>query len=189
MGVHPAPPTNIATGGPTGVDDNFLLLTAVGGLGNGSRLSVLNLTQWTGDYLAAGIDAIAMDVANFGTTDLFVRIMFEDPTMTGPPTNIAFSNTPFLLRAGSGWTRALFPLSDLIPGIGDVALALMKATAVRIYHSQADAFPNPAFPIAAVDGQLGVDNIRALSTVPEPATLLLLGPGLALLYTRRRKRS
>src|SRR3954447_19404395 len=53
--VVPVPPTNIPTGGPAGVDDNFLQLTALGGDGPGSRLSSFNLSRWSGDYLAAGI--------------------------------------------------------------------------------------------------------------------------------------
>jgi hypothetical protein len=48
-GDHPVPPTNILTGGPSGVGDNYLQVTALGGDGPGSRLSVQNFSQWTGD--------------------------------------------------------------------------------------------------------------------------------------------
>jgi hypothetical protein len=47
----------------------------------------MNATQWAGDYLAAGIDGIAMDLRNLGTTDLTVRLLLEDP-MGAPPANL-----------------------------------------------------------------------------------------------------
>jgi len=42
----PPQPAAVVSGGPTG---NFMLLTAVGGTGLNSRLSVLNESQWTGN--------------------------------------------------------------------------------------------------------------------------------------------
>ena len=99
---HPAPPENIPSGGPAGVDDNYLLLTAVGGNGPGNRLTVINASQWAGDYLAAGITGIWMDVNNFGNTDLALRLLVADP-LGGPPTNVAFSTDPIVVPAGSGW--------------------------------------------------------------------------------------
>lgn len=57
---HPAPPANIPTGGPGGADDNFMVLTALGGQGAGSRLSAINLAQWAGDYLGGGVTAFSV---------------------------------------------------------------------------------------------------------------------------------
>jgi hypothetical protein len=45
---HPAPPVNVPTGGPAGVDDNYLLLSAIGGVGAGNRLTAINVSQWGG---------------------------------------------------------------------------------------------------------------------------------------------
>ena len=56
-GAHPFPPANITTGGPAGVNDNFLMLTATGNPGAGGRLAVLNESQWQGNYLALGYHA------------------------------------------------------------------------------------------------------------------------------------
>ena len=50
-------PTNVATGGPLGSGDGFMELTADGS-GSNSRLTVLNRTQWTGNYIAAGVNEI-----------------------------------------------------------------------------------------------------------------------------------
>jgi len=87
---HANPPINVSSGGPSGVDDNYLRLTAVGGAGPGSRLSTINLNQWAGDYITDGITAISMDLYNQGQTDLYLRLLFADP-IPGPATNLAFS--------------------------------------------------------------------------------------------------
>lgn len=183
MGSHPAPPTNVPTGGPAGVDDNYLRLTSVGGGGSGSRLAVLNLAQWTGNYLASGVNAITMDVNNMGATDLSLRLLFENP-MGGPPTDAAITALVFL-PSGSGWRSVTFLVgpNDLTALSGSVTTVLANTTALRIYHSPAAAFPGPP-----VEAQLDVDNIRA-AAVPEPATMLLLGSGLAAVGAAVRKRS
>ena len=73
-GPNPVPPVNVSTGGPAGVDDAYLQLQALGGSGAGSRLSVFNMSQWTGDF--TGVPAIGMDVNNFGPDELVLRLLF-----------------------------------------------------------------------------------------------------------------
>ncbi len=184
-GGHPAPPQNIATGGPAGLDDNFLLLTALGGGGPGSRLTAGNLAQWSGDYLAAGVDRIEMWVNNFGQNDLFLRLLFEDPT-GGPPANVAYSADPIVIVAGGGWQKISYSLAeaDLEAALGDVNGALSGATVLRLYHGVADGFPGEA-----VSAQLGVDNIRAIAAVPEPATWALMIGGFGLTGAALRRRA
>ena len=186
-GVHPVPPQAIGTGGPQGADDGYLLLSAIGGPAAGGRLTAGNLSQWTGDYLAAGVDRIGMWVNNFGPTDLLLRLLVEGP-MGAPPSNIAFSADPVAVTAGTGWQQIAFSLdpADLIAGLGTVEGALSNTTTVRLFHGSADAFPGE--PVAA---QLGVDDISALAAVPEPATwaLLIAGFGAVGAMLRRGDRS
>jgi hypothetical protein len=171
MGAPPpaALPINASSGGPAGAGDAYLRLTALGGGGSGSRLTVANFAQWAGDYLAAGVSALEMDLLNLGTTDLSLRLMIADP-IPGPPTNIAFSTIAVSLPTGTGWTHVVLPIapSDLTAGLGSVEEALRNATELRLYHSPALNFPNPVLPIEAIVAQLGVDNIRAnAQPVPE----------------------
>jgi hypothetical protein len=114
---HPFPPVNVPTGGPAGAGDAFMLLTSTGFAGGGgpapgSRLTVINGTQWAGDYLAAGIVGINLLVNNLSSIDLFLRVMFEDAE-AGPPTNVAFSAVGVPVPAGAGWLPVFLPI---VPG-------------------------------------------------------------------------
>lgn len=170
--VPPVPPQVIGSGGPSGTGDAFLQITAQGGRGPGSRLTAINATQWTGNYLAAGIGSIGMDIRNLGSTDLTVRLLFEDP-VGGPPADEAVTTFGALLPAGTDWTHVVFPVSatDLTAVSGTTSTLLSQVTLLRIIHSPTadDAVP--------VTGALGVDNITA-AAVPEPASLVLIASAL-----------
>lgn len=188
LGTGPVLPANVPTGGPGGAGDSFMRLTAVGGGGGpapvpSSRLSVINIAQWAGNYLAAGVNGIIMDVDNFGTTDLALRLSLSNP-LPGPPTDFAISTEPVIVRAGSGWTSARFPIDPghLTALQGDILTALSTTTEVRLFHSV-----TPEFPPAPVVASLGVDNIRAVAQLPEAPTALLLGAGLAALLGAGRR--
>jgi len=179
--VPAVPPTVIANGGPAGAGDSFLQIAADGSAGAGGRLVAMNAAQWAGNYLAAGISAIAMDLRNLGQSDLTVRLYFEDP-IPGPPANEAVTTFGVLLHAGGGWTHALFPIApaNLTVLQGDATTLLSHTTVLRIFSgAEAD------FPPAQIAGVLGVDNIQA---VPEPETLALLALGLGVVAARTRRR-
>jgi hypothetical protein len=193
FGIAPQPHENVATGGPLGADDNHLRLTSTGTSGPRSRLTGTNGSQWSGNYLAAGITSITMDARNLGLNDLFVRLAFEGFGASGP-VNIAYTNAVFL-PAGSDWTPIAFSLlpGDLTAFLGNVNGALTNSTFVRLYHSEAPNVPNPDFPIPSLTAVLDVDNIGTQNgatpaSVPEPATLSLLLSGAVLGLWRERSR-
>ena len=185
---HPTPPTNVA-GGQGGADDNYLLIQANRPGGPGSRISALSGPQWAGNYLTAGITAIAMDVNNFGPEDLSLRLLFEDEQPMAPPANLALSKNAVFVPANSGWTRVYFSIApeDLLPGIfGTVNGALANTDIIRLFHNPAAEFPGPPNGQPVVSAALGIDNIAA--TVPEPSTYGLAVIGLlAFGWAKTRK--
>ena len=187
----PVPPENVGTGGPAGAGDAYLELQATGEPGPGGRLAVLNESQWTGDYLAAGIVAIAMDVNNFGPDEVTLRLLFEDFDAPGPPANLVTTLADIVVPAGSGWTSVVFDLSasNLTALLGSVDEALREVDVLRIFHNPDAAFPGPPIGPPRVAVTLGVDNIRAIRDVPEPTSVALLlgGVATALLRARRRR--
>lgn len=167
------PPVVVAGGGPAGAADGFLQLSSLGGAGASSKLTVIAGAQWTGDYVAAGVNRITLDLNNLGATDLSLRLW-----LSGPLGATAVSTSAVLLPAGSGWTHASFAL-DTSALSGDAAAVLPGVQQLRLFHGTSATFPGEA--LAAT---LGVDNVTA---VPEPAATWLLLPGLAVLIGLRRR--
>lgn len=190
-GGSPNPPMNVSGGGPGGAGDAYLQLKAVGNGGPGSKMVAINDAQWSGDYVAAGIKFILMDVNNFGPEDLYLRLLFEAfPSAGGPPSDLALSANAIVVPASSGWMSIVFPVlpDNLISGgRGTILGALTGTDAVRLFHNPVAAFPGPPNGIPAVNATLGVDNITA--AVPEPGSLsLVLAGGIAGSLLRRRRR-
>jgi hypothetical protein len=172
----PGPPFVQPSGGPGGAGDQFLVITSQGGDGAGSRLTAFNIFgQWADNYLTNGIAGIAMDLRNLGTTELTIRLEFENPFSGGDE---AVTNTGVTLAPGSLWMHAVFPvgIQRLTAVEGTVAGALENTTVLRII--QAPGLPDSE----AIAGVLGVDNIAA---VPEPATGMLIAVSLLAVPIRK----
>jgi hypothetical protein len=177
-GISPNPPVNVATGGPAGVDDNYLQNDSSGGFGEGSKQIMFNKVQWTGDYNVAGVTAITADMANLGSTSLSMRV-----TLTGGPGFSQYSSTSaFVLPPDGVWRSVTFGLSsgDLtkVAGADVLAAVLANVNELRLLSSAV-----PAYNGDAIVSTLGVDNITA---TPEPGSLALLALGAAAVIRRRQ---
>ena len=187
------PPTlyPIQLGGPSGPADPFLFVTSNGGGGPRSRLSAINTTELAGNYTAAGVSTISMDLRNFGTTDLSLRLLLLDfDEITGVPINGAVTSAAVFLPNSSGWQPGAFDVTavglTLVFG-GSAAALLADVDELRIFHNPAPDFPLTGIP--PISAALGVDNINtgAAPTAPEPGVVTLLFGGLAALMARRRR--
>ncbi len=156
----PNPPTNESTGGPAGVDDNFLQYASTGTSVAGSKMIIQNFdSRWLGDFTTAGIVRIKMDVRVTGA-DLDLRI-----TLLGNGHRISTANA-VTVTAGTGWTSIIIPISasDMVSVQGgnatDVVNALASVTEMRILSS-----PTPSWQGETIAATLDVDNILAMAVL------------------------
>lgn len=163
------PPTNIPNGGPDGIGDRYLQISA-----SYSHLGTNNTVQWTGNYSAAQVAKIRFHLNNTGANPLALRISVFGPGGTFTTTNET------VLAPGSGWVVADFLLDSAsltqTSGFGTLATTLANVNTLLIRHD-----PDPISGSGQgndVTGQLGIDNIQAL---PEPSLALLRIVGIAVL--------
>jgi hypothetical protein len=167
-------PTNVSTGGPAGAGDRYLNIVSFGGFGANSRLVVFNQQQWGGTPASGGaktyspaITGLSMDLNNFGSTSLTMRVAFQD--ISGDE----YSTAGVSLAPAPGWHPVVFSLTDsnmtTLSGTQPFDAALSSGImTMRILNSASPAFNGD--PIAA---QLGIDNIKVFTAVPEPGMVLL----------------
>lgn len=169
----------IATPGLDGPDDPYLFVP----FGEGNRIVTFERSIWAGDYLAAGVDEIALLVRNLGATDLVARLAIGD---NGAPLQggswYATDGVP--LPAGSGWQPVSFSLApDALVNVQGTASAeqvLAGVSTLRILHAN-----DPAAIGDVLTGSLGVD---AITAVPEPgAAARAAGAGAALAIAAWRR--
>lgn len=209
MAPNPNPPT---------VVNDALLITGNGGVPPqcgpnpcGGRPTGFNAAQWAGDYSAAMVNEIQMDLsAGADNADaLSLRILFGSFDAMFNPIGVYFSANPVVLNPGEtlndvSFSLALPDLTDLVAlaavGTSDYDATISSVLFLRIFDDpNGDGArvlgPNGfGTPPRLFDGTFAVDNITAIgpepdpgSVIPEPGTALLVGAGLIALATRRRR--
>lgn len=162
-----ATPTNIPTGGPAGVGDRYMRLSATQTNGPGSRIATINLAQWIGNYISAGVVVVEADMANPNAIPLEMRAVLHGQFGTQ-----WVSTQAVVLPANSGWQRVTFLIreADLTRTIGDESYATVASNPERFQfrHEVGTAGVNGT----AQMGELRIDNVGARSAATvRPSTL------------------
>lgn len=175
--ISPVPPTVLANSGPNGAGDFALRLSSTGSAsGAGSKLVVNNVQpRWLGDYRAAFVTGLVLDLRNLGTTDLDLRVAVDGPAFG--TTGGRWVSDDVFVPAQSGWQTLTFSLlaGDLLAGdfaATDAATTLANVAVLRVLHA-----PTASYTGAPIASQVLVDNIEVL---PEPSLALSLLAGCAL---------
>ena len=170
-----ADPINVSTGGPAGSGDRFLEIQS-GSFGGGSRLISFNNNQWLGNYIAAGVNKITLDLKDLSTQPLSIRVALRSTAgNSGTPGYV--STTPVSLTNDGLWHHVSFLIdgADLtaINGPAPLASFLTSVGDFRLLSSS-----SPSLVGDSLSGQFGVDNIQAVA-VPDPSSAMALSLGAA----------
>jgi predicted extracellular nuclease len=173
-GGSAAAPTNVSDGGPLGLGDKYMHVVS------GSNLATFNTTQWTGNFSAANVLDIALDLRNPNLTDVLdMRVV-----IFGPSGSRWTSAVPAVVPADNLWHHYVKSLrqADLINVVGGDTYTgtIAGISRMLIRHEVTPSSGGTPFT-----GAVDIDNIS--SVVPEPATLALLGALAVSLACRRRR--
>jgi hypothetical protein len=168
----PYAPVNVATGGPAGAGDMFMQFGSKGGSGANSLLTVLNTAQW-GSFIVVTYDpavtGMAVDLKNLGATALNVRFAFRDVNSN------EYCTADFPLPVDAAWHHTIFSLTNAnMTQVNGASQPFDVALASGVLQARIISAVNPSFDGDPIIATLGVDNIAAVSAVPEPGSLMLL---------------
>lgn len=156
----PNPPTNQTVGG---IDGNYVRNESLGGGGPGSKQAIVNRSQWAGDYIAAGVEAIVVDVRNSSATEtLNLRVGFADGTSFSASRYVSTNSID--IAPGTGWTTVTFPIemADLSLVAGGASYNAVMSNCVEMRIVSASGVSHIG---ASVVSTLDFDNVEARTTL------------------------
>ncbi|MDH4316423.1 MAG: hypothetical protein OEW68_16500 [Gammaproteobacteria bacterium] len=157
----PNPPTNVA-GGPPG-STRYLQDSSAGGVGAGSNMTLFNQSQWTGDFLSAGITRIrAMVRVDPGSDSaLSLRVGFRSAAQAGARGYASL--TPVVVPNDGNWYEVVFPIESTDLGQFNTGLSYASTMSnvghMRIYHKTTAGWQGDD-----IVATMGIDNIEALES-------------------------
>ncbi|MBA3482238.1 MAG: PEP-CTERM sorting domain-containing protein [Pirellulales bacterium] len=159
---------NVPDAGPLGIGDNVLNADCM------NRFVFYNENQWKGDYIAAGVTKISMDVRHENAFPLQLRLGIAKGEIRGGGSGDTYVTDYSIAIPNDGqWRRITFDVApdDFVPSPGNTGpapsatAALMGVTHLRILHN-----PTPGdFLGESNPGSMRVNNILAEGDVVEDA--------------------
>ncbi len=153
---------NIADAGPNGVGDNALRVNS------NNRVVIINSTQWVGDYTAAGITQVLIDIRHDSAFPLEMRLGIAQGVFGKDGIGDTYVSAESISVPGdNAWHSITIPIlaADLVPSFAntsdppDAAVALAGLTHLRILHN-----PDPNdFRGAQGTVEFFLDNIQVVS--------------------------
>jgi hypothetical protein len=155
----------VANAGPNGAGDTALRASATGApLGPNSKLIVFNNTDsWTGNWTAAGVVQISLDVRNPNAFPLTLRLGIAGPDgFFGGGGGDAHSTDGIEVAGDNAWHSITFDVladnfTSFSPMYPEPAAALADVTHFRVLHH-----PEHSFIGEAIDADFLIDNIRTV---------------------------
>ena len=167
------------TGGPAGAGDQYRQLNS-GASPLPPRMVAFNDTQWLGNFTAAGVTAVAVDLLNSGTS-LSMRVAIREAAGSSTAPGYA-STTPFILPPDGLWHHAVFNLNAASQtGFNSPQPLSVDLANVKDFRILDSAAPSGIGDM--VTAQVGVDNVTA---VPEPSALVLIVIAVPFVWRRTR---
>lgn len=167
---------SVIPGGATGM---YMRATSFGGGGPGAHMAIHNPSLWGGDYLAAGITAAQVDIANFGSTPMHFRAVLHGQDTTRY-TSIVGQDVP----ADGVWRTYTFSLAqaDLVRVFEFDSFDDVITNVARLMFRHDSTTPSAGG--SSIQALAGFDNIR---TIPAPGATVVLGLGLAGIIAGNRR--
>jgi hypothetical protein len=155
----------VADAGPNGAGDTALRSSATGApFGPNGKLIVFNNTDsWTGNWTAAGVVQISLDVHNPNAFPLFMRLAIAGPDgFFGGGGGDVHLTDGIEVAGDNAWHSITFDVladnfTSLNPTHQDAAAALADVTHFRVLHH-----PEHSFVGEAIDADFLIDNIRPI---------------------------
>jgi hypothetical protein len=160
-----AGPSVVDSGGPAGDGDAYLEVVAGGGNGPGSRASTYNIgSAWIGDYAAAGITSIDLDLMNVESSSgpLSMRLVLFGPNST----NNRWTSTDAVMIPNDGqWQHVSFPIdgSTITRVMGGATYEDMLENVVRVMIRHDPGTPTGTG--ATIQATFGMDNVTLMGAV------------------------
>lgn len=156
-GGQAASPVNVSSGGPRGADDAYLRITTTN-----FHLGTRHVGHWAGNYKAAGVKAIEMDLNHISPSadSVRVRILIHGPggafasrSLTPPVSSNAWSHYRFGLLSNN--------LVYVTGGSGVLDDTLTGVTKLHVRNDRETPTPPGSHP-PHITATLGIDNIRGV---------------------------